>query len=109
MDEHLVCSEGRVAQLKHDIIDENHKGMTFWIDKHNRYADREMQDYLEDSAYSGPKAWFPALPYVAVVLALVASLLLFLSLKSELRRISIRQRKRSDRERKRVTRAATGI
>lgn len=46
MDEHIVLSEGRIANLKHDIIDENHKGLSFWVDKHNRYADREVQDIL---------------------------------------------------------------
>jgi hypothetical protein len=44
MDEHIVLSQGKVANLKHDIIDENHKGLTFWTDKHNRYADREVKD-----------------------------------------------------------------
>ncbi|NEZ59934.1 glycosyltransferase family 2 protein [Leptolyngbyaceae cyanobacterium CCMR0082] len=46
MDEHIVLSEGRIANLKHDIIDENQKGLSFWVDKHNRYADREVQDIL---------------------------------------------------------------
>jgi glycosyltransferase involved in cell wall biosynthesis len=46
MDEHMVSSGGCVARLGHDIIDENHKGLGFWIDKHNRYADREMKDLL---------------------------------------------------------------
>jgi glycosyltransferase involved in cell wall biosynthesis len=46
MDEHIVISKGEVASLKYDIIDENKKGLTFWIDKHNRYADREVKDML---------------------------------------------------------------
>jgi hypothetical protein len=46
MDEHCVVTGGRVARLRHDLIDENHKGLTFWVDKHNRYADREVQDLL---------------------------------------------------------------
>lgn len=46
MDEHIVLSRGKVANLKHDIIDENHKGLNFWTDKHNRYADREVKDML---------------------------------------------------------------
>ncbi len=46
MDEHIVLSQGKVANLKHDIIDENHKGLNFWIDKHKRYADREVKDML---------------------------------------------------------------
>lgn len=46
MDEHIVLSQGKVANLQHDIIDENKKGLSFWIDKHNRYADREVKDLL---------------------------------------------------------------
>ena len=46
MDEHIVLSKGKIANLKHDIIDENHKGLSFWIDKHNYYADREVKDLI---------------------------------------------------------------
>lgn len=46
MDEHMIISGGTPVQLRNDIIDENHKGLTFWIDKHNHYATREMQDIL---------------------------------------------------------------
>lgn len=42
MDEHMLIEHGRIANLEHDIIDENHKGLGFWIDKHNRYADKEV-------------------------------------------------------------------
>ena len=42
MDEHMVVTSGSIGKLEHDIIDENHKGLTFWIDKHNRYSDREV-------------------------------------------------------------------
>jgi hypothetical protein len=42
MDEHMVVTGGSIGRLKHDFIDENHKGLTFWIDKHNRYSDREI-------------------------------------------------------------------
>jgi glycosyltransferase involved in cell wall biosynthesis len=46
MDEHMVVSHGRVIKLKNDFVDENRKGLTFWTDKHNRYADREIKDLL---------------------------------------------------------------
>lgn len=46
MDEHMVLAEGEIANLDHDIIDENNKGLNFWIDKHNRYANREVKDML---------------------------------------------------------------
>jgi glycosyltransferase involved in cell wall biosynthesis len=44
MDEHIILSEGKVVNLKNDIIDENKKGLTFWTGKHNSYADREVKD-----------------------------------------------------------------
>ncbi len=47
MDEHVIVSGGRIERLRHDIVDEDHKGLGFWIDKHNRYADRELRDLLE--------------------------------------------------------------
>jgi glycosyltransferase involved in cell wall biosynthesis len=46
MDEHIILSHGKIANLKHDIIDENQKGLSFWTNKHNHYADREVKDYL---------------------------------------------------------------
>ncbi len=49
MDEHILLSKGKVANLKYDIIDDNQKGLTFWTDKHNRYADREVKDLLSMS------------------------------------------------------------
>jgi glycosyltransferase involved in cell wall biosynthesis len=42
MDEHMLIARGRIEHLEHDIIDENHKGLGFWIDKHNRYAAKEV-------------------------------------------------------------------
>lgn len=42
MDEHMLITHGRIGNLEHDLIDENHKGLGFWIDKHNHYADREV-------------------------------------------------------------------
>jgi glycosyltransferase involved in cell wall biosynthesis len=44
--EHIVLSRGKIANLQYDIIDENQKGLSFWTDKHNRYADREVKDLL---------------------------------------------------------------
>lgn len=46
MDEHMVLGEGDIANLQNDIIDENNKGLNFWVDKHNRYANREVKDML---------------------------------------------------------------
>jgi glycosyltransferase involved in cell wall biosynthesis len=39
---------GRILKLKHDIIEENLKenDITFWIDKHNRFASRQAEEEL---------------------------------------------------------------
>src|SRR5262249_13282472 len=50
MDEHMVVTGGSIGRLKHDLIDENHKGLTFWIDKHNQYSEREIMSINVSSA-----------------------------------------------------------
>ena len=50
VDEHMVVISGSIGKLQHDFIDENHKGLAFWIDKHNLYSDREV---MEINAASG--------------------------------------------------------
>jgi glycosyltransferase involved in cell wall biosynthesis len=47
MDEHVFLDGGRTIRLKNDLIDENHKDLTFWIDKHNKYSDREVRTILQ--------------------------------------------------------------
>ena len=47
MDEHIVLSRGTTLQLHADIIDKNNKDLTFWTDKHNKYANREVLDVLD--------------------------------------------------------------
>lgn len=47
MDEHIVVQRGYTVRLKADIIDRNNKDLTFWTDKHNQYANREVRDVLE--------------------------------------------------------------
>lgn len=46
MDEHTVLSHGDIAALPGALIDDNKKDISFWVDKHNRYAIREMIDFL---------------------------------------------------------------
>ena len=49
MDEHIVLPErAKTIQFKHDLVDENLKGITFWVNKHNSYATREMVDLLNN-------------------------------------------------------------
>lgn len=47
MDEHIVLSTGSKTMIaKGHIVDDNLKGVSFWIDKHNKYASREAVDLL---------------------------------------------------------------
>jgi glycosyltransferase involved in cell wall biosynthesis len=74
MDEHMVLAPGAGAtkRLRHDLIDENNKGLSFWVDKHNRYADREVKDMLaieadreriEVTGQAGQRRWLKANVY----------------------------------------------
>lgn len=47
MDEHIIVGNDRTIRIHEDIIDDNAKDLTFWIDKHNSYADRELMDLLD--------------------------------------------------------------
>ena len=46
MDEHIRLTDGESVTFKHDIVDENLNDLTWWTDKHNRYANREAADVL---------------------------------------------------------------
>lgn len=46
MDEHVIVRGGRTANLTGAIVDDNLNSLSWWIDKHNRYASREAIDYL---------------------------------------------------------------
>jgi len=45
MDEHLVV-QGEVAHIDADFADDNLNSLTWWTDKHNKYASREAVDLL---------------------------------------------------------------
>lgn len=51
MDEHIVLSEGRAIEVKHDSEHHDYKDLTYWIQKHNGYASREAMDYFEYKKY----------------------------------------------------------
>lgn len=53
MDEHMLVPAGRIEKLDHDLIDENHKGLAFFIDKHNSYSDKEVRALLADQQTVG--------------------------------------------------------
>jgi glycosyltransferase involved in cell wall biosynthesis len=46
MDEHIKLSTGKTMQLSHDIVDHNLNNLTWWTQKHNLYAIREVIDLL---------------------------------------------------------------
>jgi glycosyltransferase involved in cell wall biosynthesis len=45
MDEHILV-DGATADLSGEIIDDNLKSLTWWTEKHNAYASREVVDLL---------------------------------------------------------------
>lgn len=44
MDEHIKIDSGQTLRLRHDLIDENLKGLGFLTEKHNGYSKREVED-----------------------------------------------------------------
>lgn len=47
MDEHVVLTRGRsIMFCKGDLVDENLAGVDAWMAKHNRYATRQMVDFI---------------------------------------------------------------
>lgn len=46
MDEHIVLTQGRAAQLRGNIVDDNLNDIAWWISKHNTYATREMIEMM---------------------------------------------------------------
>lgn len=46
MDEHIKVNSGSGGRLLNDFVDENLNDLTWWTDKHNRYATREAVDIL---------------------------------------------------------------
>lgn len=46
MDEHVVLEKGETVMFNHDMVDHNLNDLTWWINKHNSYASREMIDLI---------------------------------------------------------------
>lgn len=46
MGEHIILSEGRTIDLKNDCLHYDFKSLDAWINKHNWYATREVDDYF---------------------------------------------------------------
>ena len=54
MDEHVVLPpNAKTVMFKGHIVDDNLKGITFWVEKHNRYASREMAQILIQKYFTG--------------------------------------------------------
>ena len=53
MDEHMVVESGAITRYSGFLIDDNRKGLGFWIGKHNSYADREVLDLLHALKVNG--------------------------------------------------------
>ena len=49
MDEHITVTDGRSITLKNKLIHNDYKGITAWIDKHNKYSSREVLDLLGEN------------------------------------------------------------
>lgn len=47
MDEHIVLNEGKSIVMKNDCIHKDFKDLYSWIEKHNKYSNREVLDYFE--------------------------------------------------------------
>jgi glycosyltransferase involved in cell wall biosynthesis len=46
MDEHIFLKKGKAVELKNDSLHYDYKDLTFWIEKHNKYSSKEVQDYF---------------------------------------------------------------
>lgn len=47
MDEHIVLLNGKSIYLNNDIEDRDSKDLTFWINKHNWYSNREAEEFIK--------------------------------------------------------------
>ena len=50
MDEHIKLFHGKTIQMQHDLVDHNLNNLTWWTQKHNLYAIREVIDLLNIKA-----------------------------------------------------------
>lgn len=48
MDEHIILSAGRSIEVKNDSEHHDYKDLTYFIQKHNWYASREVMDYIQN-------------------------------------------------------------
>lgn len=53
MDEHIVINEGLVQSTELVFVDENLNDLQWWIEKHNKYSNREVIDYYLNVSQNG--------------------------------------------------------
>lgn len=46
MDEHIVINEGRSIEMKNDCLHQDFKSLYAWVERHNKYSNREVVDYF---------------------------------------------------------------
>lgn len=46
MDEHIYITDGKIANLKNPFFDDNLNNLSWWTEKHNKYASKEAIDLL---------------------------------------------------------------
>ncbi len=49
MDEHVILKKGKTINLENDFEEHDRKNLSIWIEKHNKYAEREATSVLEKS------------------------------------------------------------
>lgn len=49
MDEHIYLTKGKYVEAKYDCEHEDFKDIFSWIEKHNKYSSREVQDYFNNN------------------------------------------------------------
>ena len=52
MDEHTILKEGKTIILKNDALHYDFRNISYYIHKHNWYATREAQDYIENNMFN---------------------------------------------------------
>lgn len=46
MDEHLIFSNGKIIKINSAFVEDDKRDLTYWVDKHNKYANREVEAIL---------------------------------------------------------------
>lgn len=53
VNEHLICTSGKVKSLRNDFMDYNRKDLNAWISKHNEYSNEEAKRLFTDRKLKG--------------------------------------------------------